>query len=246
MNKIIQGDCLEVMPQLQSEMFDMIFCDLPFGTTRSEWDVIIPFEPLWAQYERLIKPNGAIVLFAKAPFDKMLWSSNPKLYRYDWVWEKNKATGHLNAAHMPMQDHEYMLVFYKNTPTYNPQVTKGHKPMNHAVTRHTSGVYGKGKDSANNAGTTERLPRSVLHFDVVNNDDPERIHPNQKPVDLCEYMIKTYTDEGQLILDNCAGSGSIPMACFNTNRNFVAIEKSRRIWERAVDRIENRQLVMNL
>ncbi|RJE88603.1 site-specific DNA-methyltransferase [Paenibacillus sp. 1011MAR3C5] len=246
LNQIINGDCLQVMPEIASESIDMIFCDLPYGTTRSEWDVIIPFDHLWQQYERLIKPNGAIVLFAKAPFDKMLWASNPKLYRYDWVWEKNKATGHLNANHMPLQAHEYLLVFYKRPPIYNPQITTGHKPMNAATNNHKSTAYGDGVPWSNDAGSTVRQPRSVLYFPAVNNDDPDRIHVNQKPVPLCEYMVKTYTNEGDTVLDNCSGSASIPLASANTNRNFIAIEKDREIHEKSVNRIENRQLILNI
>jgi site-specific DNA-methyltransferase (adenine-specific) len=232
------------MKQIEFESVDMIFCDLPFGTTKSEWDVIIPFESLWLQYERIIKPNGAIVLFAKAPFDKMLWASNPKLYRYEWVWEKNKATGHLNAGHMPLQAHENILVFYKSPPVYNPQMTNGHKPMNAATNNHKSTAYGDGVPWSNDAGSTIRHPRSVLYYPVVNNDDPERIHVNQKPVELCEYMIRTYTNEGQLVLDNCSGSASIVMAAANTNRNFIAIEKDADAHGRSVERMENRQLVL--
>lgn len=246
LNQIIHGDCLEIMPELENESADMIFCDLPFGTTKSEWDVIVPFEQLWKQYERLIKPNGAIVLFAKAPFDKMLWASNPKLYRYEWVWEKNKATGHLNAGHMPMQAHEYLLVFYKQPPVYNPQMTTGHKPMNAATNNHKSTVYGSGIDHSNEAGSTVRHPRSVLYYPVVNNDDPERIHANQKPVDLCEYMIRTYTNKGDTVLDNCSGGASIAMAALNTNRNFIAIEKDILMVDKSQKRIDNRQIVMNL
>lgn len=246
LNQIILGDCLEVMPSIETESVDMIFCDLPFGTTKSEWDVIVPFEPLWLQYERVIKPNGAIILFAKPPFDKMLWVSNPKLYRYDWVWEKNKATGHLNAGHMPMQAHEYLMVFYKQPPTYNAQLSSGHKPMNLAVTKHSSTVYGTGKETVNQAGSTKRLPRSVLYYPVVNNDDPERIHSNQKPVDLCEYMIRTYTNEGETVLDNCSGGASIALAAINTNRNFIAIEKNIKFVERSRQRVERGQIVMNI
>jgi DNA modification methylase len=241
---IIHGDCLKIMPDIPAGSVDMIFCDLPFGTTRSEWDVVIPFEPLWQEYERIIKPNGAIVLFAKPPFDKMLWASNPKLYRYEWVWIKNKATGHLNATHMPLQVSEYLCVFYKRPPLYNPQMTTGHEAKHAATTMHTSGVYGVGKPFKNNAGSTERLPLSVLEFPVVNNDDPNRIHPNQKPVDLCEYIIKTYTKEGETVLDNCSGAGSIALACLNTGRNFIAIEQSGEFVRTSQDRLDNRQLVL--
>ena len=244
-NEILQGDCLKLMPQIPTGSIDMIFCDLPFGTTRSDWDVIIPFEPLWLQYERVIKDNGAIVLFAKAPFDKMLWASNPKLFRYEWIWMKNKSTGHLNADHMPMQQHENILVFYKAPPIYNPQKTFGHKPMNYAKGNHKSTVYGKGVSVTNNAGATDRLPTSVLNFPVVNNDDPERVHPNQKPLDLCEYLIRTYTNEGETILDNCTGSASIPLAAINSDRNFIAMEKTKKYYWEAKNRLENRQIVLN-
>lgn len=244
-NEIIHGDCLEVMETIEDESADMILCDLPFGTTRSEWDIIIPFEPLWRQYERIIKPNGAIALFAKAPFDKMLWASNPKLFRYEWIWEKNKATGHLNADHMPLQAHENILVFYKSPPTYNPQKTFGHKPMNYARSTSKSTVYGKEVQRTNNAGTTERNPTSVLHFSVVNNDDPFRIHPNQKPVDLCEYLIKTYTNEGQTVLDNCSGSASVAAACISIDRNFIAIEKDLDFVIKSRRRLQSVQAVLN-
>lgn len=243
MNEIIHGDCLEIMPALPDAAFDLIFCDLPYGTTRSPWDSIIPVEPLWKQYERLIKQNGAILLFAKAPFDKVLYASQPELFRYEWIWEKNKATGHLNAEHMPMQAHENILVFYKETPTYNPQMESGHKPMNFARRKNTASVYGN-VEGCSNAGATERHPRSVLYFPVVNNDDPERIHPNQKPVELCEYLIKTYTNEGETVLDNCSGSASIAAACMNTNRNFIAVEKELEYVVKSRNRLSSLQMCM--
>lgn len=237
-NKIIHGDCLDVMQDIPAGSVDMILCDLPFGTTRSEWDIIIPFEPLWKHYERVIKPNGAILLFGKAPFDKMLWASNPKLFRYEWIWEKNKATGHLNADIMPLQSHENILVFYKSEPTYNPQMSTGHKPMNYALGNHNSTVYGKGIKTVNRAGATDRYPRSVLYFPVVNNDDPERIHPNQKPIELLQYLIRTYTNEGETVLDNCSGSGSVAKACIGCARNFIAIEKEAEFYYKSLARLE--------
>jgi DNA modification methylase len=246
LNKIILGDCLNVMGQFPDKSFDMILCDLPYGTTRSRWDKIIPFEPLWLHYERIIKDNGAIVLFAKSPFDKLLAASNMDLYRYEWIWEKNKATGHLNANKMPMQAHENILVFYKHEPTYNPQMTYGHKPMNFAINNHKSTVYGDGHGVANKAGSTDRYPRSVLHFPVINNDDSERIHPNQKPVESCEYFIRTYTNEGETVLDNCIGSGTTAEACMNTGRNFVGIESDEEVYQKALKRLSSVQAVMNL
>lgn len=244
-NKIIHGECLEVMKHIPAGSVDMILCDLPYGTTRSEWDVIIPFEPLWEHYERVIKPAGAIVLFAKAPFDKMLWASNPKLFRYEWIWEKNKATGHLNADHMPLQQHENILVFYKSPPTYNPQKTSGHKPMNYAKGNHKSTVYGKGISIVSNAGTTDRNPTSVLYFPVVNNDDPRRIHPNQKPVELLRYLVETYTNLGETVLDNCSGSGSTAEACMSCDRNYIAIEQNEMSVMKSRKRLQVIQPVMN-
>lgn len=244
-NQIIHGDCLEVMKEIPAGTVDMILCDLPFGTTRSSWDNVIPFDPLWKQYERVIKPNGAILLFAKAPFDKALYASMPELYRYEWIWEKNKATGYLNAKHMPMQSHENILVFYKKLPTYNPQMESGHKPMNFMRRKSTTTVYGN-VEGVSNAGTTQRYPRSVLYFPVVNNDDPARIHPNQKPVELCEYLIKTYTNSGEMVLDNCSGSGSTAEACISCGRNFIAIEQDAEYVMMSQERLKYVQPLFNL
>lgn len=244
LNQIINADCFDVFPSIPSGSVDMILCDLPFGTTKSPWDTVLPFIPLWRHYERIIKDNGAIVLFAKAPFDKTLASSNLKLFRYEWIWEKNKATGHLNSASMPLQAHENILVFYKRPPTYNPQMTQGHKPMNKATNNHKSTVYGSGTPWTNEAGKTDRLPRSVLYFPVVNNDDPERIHPNQKPVELCEYLIRTYTNEGETVLDNCGGSCVTAAAAIRTNRKYIVIERDKDFAEAGIQRIENMQLTL--
>lgn len=244
LNKIIHGDCLEVMNDIPAGSVDMILCDLPYGTTRSEWDIIIPFDLLWQQYERVIKPNGAIVLFAKAPFDKMLWSSNPKLFRYEWIWEKNKATGHLNADHMPLQQHENILVFYKSPPTYNPQMETGYKPMNFARRKSSASVYGN-VEGISNAGSTERYPQSVLKFSVVNNDDPGRFHPNQKPIELLQYLIETYTNPGEVVLDNCSGSGSTAEACISCSRNYYAIEQEIEYVKKSRKRLQFVQPVIN-
>ncbi|MGG4090615.1 DNA-methyltransferase [Paenibacillus lautus] len=244
LNQIINADCFDVFPQIPTGSVDMIFCDLPYGTTRSPWDSVLPFERLWPEYERTIKDNGAIVLFAKAPFDKVLAASNLELYKYDWVWEKNKATGHLNKSVMPMQAHEYLLVFYKRTPTYNPQMSQGHKPMNAATNNHKSTVYGKGTPWSNPAGSTERYPRSVVYFPVVNNDDPERIHPNQKPVPLLEYFIKTYTNEGETVLDNCGGSCTTAVAAARCNRPYIVIEKNPEYATGGQRRIDQMQLTL--
>lgn len=244
MNKIIHADCFDIFPHIPDASIDMILCDLPYGTTKSPWDIILPFDRLWDAYERIIKDNGAILLFAKSPFDKLLGASNLELLRYEWIWEKNKATGHLNASHMPMQAHENILVFYKSPPIYNPQMSKGHKPMSASINNQTSSVYGNGVDCTTEAGKTERYPRSVVYFPVVNNDDPDKIHPNQKPVPLLEYFIRTYTNEGQTVLDNCGGSCSTAVASIQCERNFIVIEKEFEFALKGQRRISNIQLTL--
>lgn len=236
----LQGDCLELLPHIKSASVDMIFCDLPYGTTRNSWDSIIPLEKLWAQYERIIKDNGAIVLTAAAPFDKVLAVSNLKLFRYEWIWHKNKATGHLNAKKIPLKAHESVLVFYKKPPIYNPQMTHGHKPMNKVNPRRLSTEersnirnYGPADCVGNPGGSTSRYPRSVLNIAVHNNDDAAKFHPTQKPIGLPEYMLKTYTQEGAVILDNCMGSGSTGVACLLNNRRFIGIEQQKEYYQRA-------------
>ncbi|WP_438497136.1 DNA-methyltransferase [Paenibacillus sp. IHBB 3054] len=244
LNQIINADCFDVFPDIETGSVDMILCDLPYGTTQSPWDSVLPFDRLWSAYERIIKDNGAIVLFAKAPFDKALAASNMRLFRYEWIWEKNKATGHLNKGMMPLQAHENILVFYKRPPTYSAQMSQGHKPMNAATNNHRSSVYGNGVPWSNPAGSTDRYPRSVLYYPVVNNDDPERIHPNQKPVELCEYLIRTYTNPGETVLDNCAGSCTTALAAVRTGRNYIAIERDERHAADGLSRLRNMQLTL--
>ena len=231
LNEIIHGDCLEVMPQIPSGSIDMILCDLPYGTTACKWDTIIPFEPLWKQYERIIKDNGAIVLFASQPFTTALINSNIKLFRYSWVWEKEQGVNFLMAKKQPLKVHEDICVFSKKQTVYNPQMTEG-KPY----------ISGKGdsgevtgrvkKVQTKNNGT--RYPRSVIRF-----KGETGLHPTQKPVELCEYLIKTYTNEGDTVLDNCIGSGTTVIACMNTNRNFIGIEKEKKYFDIAKERIAN-------
>ena len=235
--KLLHGDCLELMKDIPDKSIDLVLCDLPFGTTRNKWDIPINLDNLWEQYLRIIKDNGAIVLFAQTPYDKILATSNIKLLRYEWIWEKTHATGHLNSKKMPLKAHENILVFYKKLPTYNPQKTTGHTPV-HSYTKHTDDGtnYGKTKIGISGGGSTERYPRSVLKF----SKDTQKIslHPTQKPVALLEYLIKTYTNEGDLVLDNCMGSGSTGVAAINTNRKFIGIEKDDNYFEIARNRIE--------
>lgn len=233
---LICGDCIQLMENIPDKSIDMILCDLPFGTTQNEWDKVIPFEPLWGGYNRIIKDNGAIVLFGQGLFTAELACSNKDMFRYRLVWEKTKAGGFLNARRMPLQAHEDISVFYKKLPTYNPQMEEGKPYVKKAVTNGDRGCYGKfdrvGQTNINN-GT--RFPRSVLRF---SNDNHNSIHKTQKPVALLEYLIKTYTKEGDIVLDNCMGSGSTGVACLNTGRNFVGMEINQEYFVVAKERIE--------
>jgi site-specific DNA-methyltransferase (adenine-specific) len=238
-NNIYLGDCLDLMPQIPDKSVDMILCDLPYEVTaRQKWDVIIPFDKLWLNYNRIIKDNGAIVLFAIEPFRTKLIFSNPNHFKYDLIWRKNKVTGFLNAKKQPLRQHESILIFYKKQCCYNPQKTTGHKPVN--TYRHKDGdrslVYGKTAEFKG-GGSTERYPTSILSFDVVNNDDPQRKHTAQKPLALCEHLIKTYTNENDLVLDNTMGSGTTCLAAKNLNRRFIGIEKEEKYFSIAQKRI---------
>ncbi len=231
LNKIYNEDCLEGMKRIPDKSVDMILCDLPYGTTRNKWDSIIPLEPLWEQYERVIKDNGAIVLTAQTPFDEVLGVSNLKLLKYEWIWQKSKPTGHLNAKKMPMKEHENVLVFYKKLPTYSPQDLIYLPRINRRTKIGTN--YGV----AANANFSEytNYPKSVLGF----SHDIDTIHPTQKPVALFEYLIKTYTNENETILDNCMGSGTTAIACINTKRNYIGFELDETYFNLANERIAN-------
>lgn len=218
---------------------DMILCDLPYGTTaRNKWDTVIPFEPLWEQYERVIKDNGAIVLTAQTPFDKVLGCSNLKLLRYEWIWEKTSATGHLNAKRMPMKAHENILVFYKKLPTYNPQKTTGHERKVSTAKHKRNSVMttNYNEHGLTTYDSTERYPRSVQVF--ATDKQKEALHPTQKPIALFEYLIKTYTNEGETVLDNCIGVGTTSIAAINTGRNWIGIELEKKYVDIANNRIE--------
>lgn len=217
----------------------MVFCDLPYGTTaKNEWDTIIPFDKLWEQYNRIIKDNGAIVLWSQMPFTAQLIMSNPEMFRYEWIVEKTSATGFLNAKKMPMKAHENVLVFYKKLPTYNPQMTHGHQrkvsKAEHKVNCKKTTDYGE--HGLTTYDSTDRYPRDVLKFSWDKQN--EALHPTQKPITACEYFIKTYTNEGDLVLDNCMGSGSTGIACRNLGRDFIGIEVSEEYFKIAKDRIE--------
>ena len=237
LNKIYNEDCLEGMKRIPDKSVDMILCDLPYGTTRNKWDSIIPLEPLWDQYERVIKDNGAIVLTAQTPFDKVLGVSNLKLLRYEWIWEKTTSTGFLNAKKMPMKAHENILVFYKKLPAYNPQKTTGH-PRKVSTAEHKVGskvTSNYGEHGLTGYDSTERYPRSVQLFST----DKQKIaiHPTQKPVALFTYLIKTYTNEGETVLDTCMGGGTTAVSCIDTDRKYIGFEIGEKEFTDANERI---------
>lgn len=238
-NQIYQGDCLEIMKKIDDKSIDMICCDLPYGTTNCKWDTIIPFEALWTEYKRITKDNAAIVLNAAQPFTSALIMSNPDMFKYEWIWHKSKITGFLNANKQPMRNHEQICVFYSKQCTYNPQKTTGHKKLvNNFIDnkQFNSNVYNK-IIIRHKFDSTERYPTSIQKFKSLGNIKDR--HPTQKPLELIEYLIKTYTNEGDLVLDNCIGSGTTAIAAINTKRNFIGIEKDEEYFKIAEQRINN-------
>ena len=234
---IVRGDCIEKMADIEAGAVDMVLTDLPYGTTACAWDVVIPFDPMWSEVRRLLKPNGAAVFTASQPFTSALVMSNPREFRYSLVWEKTTATGHLNASKMPMRAHEDILVFYRKQPTYNPQMTHGHvRKVARNVNRATklSDCYGD-QAGITSYDSTSRYPRSV----IVTSTDKQvsALHPTQKPVALMEYLIRTYTDEGQTVLDFTMGSGTTGIACANAGRKFIGIERDEAYFRMAEARI---------
>ena len=243
-NKIYDQDCLEGMKLLNDRSIDLICTDLPYGVTQNKSDIVIPFEPLWKQYERIIKENGAIVLFGQGVFYIDLVESNRKLFRYDLVWDKMLTTGFLNAKKMPLRQHEQIAVFYKKTPTYNPQSTIG-KPLHsqgkcYAGDEITNNNYGKFvRNDDCRAGRTEKYPTSIIR---IQKPHPSKAkHRTAKPVELIEWIIKTYTNPGEIVLDSCAGSGTTAIAAMNTGRNWICFENDKDIYEVAKERIKEHQ-----
>lgn len=224
-SRILCGDAIEMMATLPDRSIDLIAVDPPYEVTANEWDKFIPFEPMWEEIWRVCR--GAVVFTAMQPFSSALVMSQVQFFRHEWVWKKNKATGHLNAKKMPMRSHEVVLVFSKEAPIYNPQMTTGHKPGNYAFRRTESSNYGSQRPSVY-GGSTERYPQTIQEFPVVNNDNPEKVHPTQKPVDMFEYFIRTYSNEGDTVLDFACGSGTTGVACRRTCRNFIGIEKDEK------------------
>ena len=235
--KLIHGDCLEIMKDIPDKSIDMILCDLPYGTTACKWDTIIPFEPLWEQYNRIIKPNGAIVLFGSEPFSSKLRMSQLDKYKYDWIWNKKLAGNGILAKKQPLKIHEIVSVF--NTTVYKPQMVRG--KMRKKMSRRLKGCELFNINSvAVEYENDLYYPKSIQEFSTAGMR-MGRLHPTQKPVALLEYLIKTYTNEGDLVLDNCMGSGSTGIACLNTNRKFIGIELDNNYFEVAKRRIEEHQ-----
>lgn len=224
------------MKELPNESIDMILCDLPYGITQNKWDSVIPLELLWKEYQRVAKQNSAIVLTSQGLFTAQLIISNPKLYKYKWVWEKSKPTNFLNAKKQPLRKHEDVCVFYKKQPIYHPQMTKG-EPYDKGVRKdQRTGSYGKFQPS-HIKSSGDRYPVDVVYFKTAESEDVV-VHPTQKPVAMLEYFIKTYTNKCDIVLDNCMGSGSTGVACINTNRKFIGYELDEKYFNIAKERLE--------
>ena len=223
-NSVIEGDCIEVMRHLPNGCIDMVLCDLPYGTTQNKWDSIVPLDELWAEYKRIVKPNGAIVLTSQGLFTAMLIMSQPKMFKYKWVWEKSKPTNFLNAKKQPLRKHEDVCVFYQRQPVYNPQMTEG-EPYDKGVRKNQlSGSYGDFLP-VHVHSDGKRYPTDVVYFKTAESEG-DVIHATQKPVELGRYFVRTYSRPGDLILDNTSGSGSFLVAALMEGRNFMGIEKN--------------------
>ena len=234
--QLYQGDCLEVMKQIPDKSVDMILCDLPYGTTACKWDVVIPFDALWNEYNRIIKDNGAICLFGSEPFSSLLRTSNLKMFKYDWVWNKVIPSGMSYARFQPMRQTENISVFCKGKTEYNPQMIKRDKPIKKGGNKYSpSAPIQACKEGKEYKKTYEyKNPINILTYPKVRQGS---LHPTQKPVELLEYLIKTYTNEGDMVLDNCMGSGSTGVAAKNLNRDFIGIELDENYFEIAKSRI---------
>ena len=237
------GDCLELMNNITDKSVDCIICDLPYGTTACKWDTVIPFESLWEQYKRIIKDNGVIVLFGSEPFSSKLRLSNIDMYKYDWIWRKNKASNFINCKYQPLKSYENICVFSKKSCTYSSKGNMNYFPQGIIVLdkpkkqKRTGKKQGEIYHSNPNVETMQSIsnyPNSIIDFDMVN----KNVHPTQKPVELIEYLIKTYTKENETVLDNCMGSGTTGVACVNTNRKFIGIELDNTYYDIAKHRIQ--------
>jgi site-specific DNA-methyltransferase (adenine-specific) len=242
-----KGDCLELMKDLPDKSIDAIITDPPYGTTTCKWDSVIPFDKMWKQLNRIIKPNGAILLFGQEPFSSFLRCSNINNYRYDWIWDKVSTTNFANAKKMPLSCYEVISVFYKSLPTYNPQMTDAKSDRIRPISKpkeNTSETNkqasGKTRQYSENYDNTKRFPRKIIEVScrLAECNSLNRVHPTQKPELLMEYLIKTYTNDNEVVLDFTMGSGTTGVACVNTNRNFIGMELDDKYFEIAKERIE--------
>lgn len=237
-NSIIWGDCLQVMQDIPDKSIDMILVDPPYGSTQVGWDKIIPIDLFWEQHNRVIKDNGAVVITANQPFASQLIVGNIKHFKYDLIYAKNRSTGFLNAKKMPLRAHESILVFYRKPPVYNAQKTEGHPPVhNYTKQPNRDKIYRETKRVIVGGGQTDRYPRSIIKFNGVNNDSKDRINTAQKPVELFSWLIRTYSNEGDVVLDSCAGSCTTAVACVQENRQFICIESDHEMYLKAKQRV---------
>ena len=243
--ELLHGDCLEIMKNIEDKSMDMILCDLPYGVTKCKWDTVIPFDKLWEQYNRIIKDNGAIALFGSEPFSSALRMSNIENYKYDWKWNKVQGTGFSACRRQPLRVMEDIIIFYKKQPTYNPQMTVRDKVIDSSNWKQDKRVSENGRfasvdNSLSKKVYKEKYPVNYIEINraLKECNNTNRLHPTQKPLSLLEYLIKTYTNEGETVLDNCMGSGSTGVACLNTNRKFIGIEKEDKYFNIAKERIE--------
>ena len=231
--RLWHGDCIELMKKIPAGSIELLLVDLPYGTTNCKWDSIIPLKDLWEAYNRVVKINGAMLFHCAQPFTSALVMSNPKFFKYEWIWEKSKATNYLNAKKQPLRAHESIVVFYRKPCTYNPQMTQG-EAYNKGTAKRETNVYGK-QVAVEVKSDGERYPRSVQY--CVTAEQEGKLHPTQKPLKLIEYLVSTYSDEEDIVLDNTMGSGTTGVACVKLNREFIGIEKDENYYNIAVDRI---------
>ena len=244
--KLINSDCIEVMKKIEDKSIDMILCDLPYGTTKCKWDIVIPFESLWEQYNRIIKDNGVIALFGCEPFSSKLRMSNIKNYKYDWYWNKVQGTGFSTCKKQPLRVIETISIFYKKQPTYNTQMISREKIIDSTNWKQDKRIsensrFASTDNSLSRKVYDKKYPINYIEINRASNEcnNTKRLHPTQKPIELLEYLIKTYTEEGETILDNCMGSGSTGIACLNTNRKFIGFEQDELYYQKTVKRIED-------
>ena len=244
LNKIYNEDCLEGMKRIPDGSVDCVICDLPYGTTQNKWDSVIPLGELWQQYRRIVKDDGAIVLTSQGMFTAELIVSNPKMFRYKWIWEKSKSTNFLNAKKQPLRKHEDVCVFYRRQPVYHPQMIDG-EPYDKGIRKNQmSGSYGDFQP-VHVHSDGKRYPTDIIYFKTAESEG-KVFHPTQKPVALIRYLIRTYSNEGDTILDNCSGSGTTAISCIKEKRNFICFEKDKTYWKKSVERVENEQQQLTL